>query len=650
MPDCFILSEIEAILTTLEKVRRRIRWHRAWRGLWLGLLCSASVWTFALLLYKVLPFPLEWVLWAGGVALISIPACFGRGWLRSITKEEAARWVDQREGLKERLSTALELEQNQAASPWWTLLLKDAARHASLINPKRLLPLHLPSFYSWILILLALGAGLGFIPEYRSKAVLQARQEKEIVRDVGRHLTELVRQSLTRRPPSTEQASKAIEAAEELGRQMVNGAITRPDALKELANVADKMRQEMKGLANTPALKPVQDAARPAPQTGGSPSPDSQKQMDAAQKALEDKAGSADALKDLKDQLAKAREAGAGLAGQNSESAAKARQELGEQLANISKKLADLGQSVPELNDAIQALKNGQTDMFLKDLDVATLDLDKMKAMAEAIASQQSASERMGKDLEEQLKLGQAEAAQQRLNEMVNALKEKSLTPEQLQKLMAEAKNAIDPGSHYGKVGDFLGKASNSMKAGDKASAADNLAKAAKELENLMASAVDAKSLSASLAACDKAGECLGSCLSWAKCKSGRVSKTGSKMGRGVGTWADENNWFFNPAIQQYVDNSDFKRPDTTPKGQTDRGDGELPENMAPTKLHGKFNPGGPMPSITLKGVSIKGKSTVAYQEAAAAAQSEAESALNQDQVPHGYQGAVKDYFNDLKK
>ena len=59
--------------------------------------------------------------------------------------------------------------------------------------------------------------------------------------------------------------------------------------------------------------------------------------------------------------------------------------------------------------------------------------------------------------------------------------------------------------------------------------------------------------------------------------------------------------------------------------------------------------PGGPMPSITLKGVSIKGQSTVELKAAAAAAQSDAQSALNQDQVPRAYQGAVKNYFDDIK-
>jgi hypothetical protein len=50
-----------------------------------------------------------------------------------------------------------------------------------------------------------------------------------------------------------------------------------------------------------------------------------------------------------------------------------------------------------------------------------------------------------------------------------------------------------------------------------------------------------------------------------------------------------------------------------------------------------------------LKGVSIKGESGVGYRQAVMAAQTDAQSALSQDQVPRAYQGPVKDYFNDLK-
>ena len=61
------------------------------------------------------------------------------------------------------------------------------------------------------------------------------------------------------------------------------------------------------------------------------------------------------------------------------------------------------------------------------------------------------------------------------------------------------------------------------------------------------------------------------------------------------------------------------------------------------------MQPGGPMPSITLRGVSIKGDSKVQYTEAVAAAQSDAQAALNQEQVPKAYKNAVRDYFDDLK-
>jgi hypothetical protein len=85
-------------------------------------------------------------------------------------------------------------------------------------------------------------------------------------------------------------------------------------------------------------------------------------------------------------------------------------------------------------------------------------------------------------------------------------------------------------------------------------------------------------------------------------------------------------------------------------RGTTDRGDAELNPALSPDKVKGQFSPGGPMPSITLKGVSIKGSSKVVLEEASVAAQADAQSALSQEKVPRAYQGAVRDYFDDQKK
>ncbi|MBI4661818.1 MAG: hypothetical protein HY735_23605 [Verrucomicrobia bacterium] len=117
-----------------------------------------------------------------------------------------------------------------------------------------------------------------------------------------------------------------------------------------------------------------------------------------------------------------------------------------------------------------------------------------------------------------------------------------------------------------------------------------------------------------------------------------------------MGTWADDSQWLDIAEIKDRWDNSGVVRPDEDPRGITDRGDAQLADNLVPTKVKGQINPGGPMPSITLKGVSIKGMSKVDYTEVVTAAQNEAQSALNQDQVPRAYQSAVRDYFDDLKK
>ncbi len=143
---------------------------------------------------------------------------------------------------------------------------------------------------------------------------------------------------------------------------------------------------------------------------------------------------------------------------------------------------------------------------------------------------------------------------------------------------------------------------------------------------------------------------CVGTCQGWKACNKPGIGQ-GGRPGGGVGTWADEKSgWMYDGQFSDHWDNSGAVRPDMDPRGHSDRGEGELSDALKPTKVKGQFTPGGQMPSITLKGVSLKGESKVAYEEAAAAAQSEAQSALSQEKVPRAYQGAVKDYFDDLKK
>ena len=209
---------------------------------------------------------------------------------------------------------------------------------------------------------------------------------------------------------------------------------------------------------------------------------------------------------------------------------------------------------------------------------------------------------------------------------------------------------AIDPAGNYGKVAEHLKNAGKQMQADNKPGAAQALAAAAKELGELTQQMGDAQELAATLDSLNQASMCIGSGQCWGMRTGNKpgVGK-GGHPGGGVGTWGDpDGQW--DGQWSDHWDNTGFARPDQDAMGHTDRGEGELSDALKPTKVKGQFKPGGQMPSITLKGVSIKGQSKVAYEEAATAAQSDAQSALSQEKVPRAYQGAVRDYFDDLKK
>jgi len=274
-----------------------------------------------------------------------------------------------------------------------------------------------------------------------------------------------------------------------------------------------------------------------------------------------------------------------------------------------------------------------------------------MRDLAKSLQQLQQQAEKLGKDLAEQLKNGQPELAQATLQKMINQLKSANLSSNQLGQLLQEVSKAVDPAGNYGKVADYLKSATQQMQAGQNPAAAQSLEAAANELGKLMQQMGDAQALMASLDSLNQASMCIGSCQGWGMRTGNKpgYNPNGNKPGGGVGTWSDSSaQW--DGQWSDHWDNSGVARPDQEARGITDRGPGELSDALRPTKVKGQFKPGGPMPSITLKGVSIKGQSKVAYEEAAAAAQSDAQSALSQEKVPRAYQGAVRDYFDDLKK
>jgi uncharacterized protein with von Willebrand factor type A (vWA) domain len=624
------------------------------RGFWQGLLAGASLWLATLAVYKVAPIPISILYIAGGIgAFCALAGLVIGGWRRA-SVDEMARWVDGKQHLQERLSTALELSKGaKAEEAWRELLVTDAAAHVKELDPRRLVQFSLPKASRWALLILALTAGLGFVPEYRSKNYLQKQTDQKVIKETGRQLADLTKRNLQKRPPALETTQKAMEAVNEVGEKLQKASLTRSEALKDLANVTDKLKDDIKEMGKDPTMKRLEQAAR---SPGGENSPDAarlQKQIDEAQKQLGNPTGTPDEMDKLNKDLAKLQEAAKAASANGSMSQAD-KEKISQSMAALSKQAQEMGMQMPNLDQAIQALAANQTDMFLKDLDQQMLDLEKMRDMAKSLQQMQQQMDKIGKDLAEQLKNGQPEAAQSTLQKMINQLNSGKLSQEDINKMMSEVSKAVDPAGQYGKVAEHLKNAAQSLQQGQKPGAAQSLAEASKELEKLMQQMGDAQAMMAELDALKQASMCVGSgdCQGWGMKPGNKPGfGNGGKPGSGVGTWAKEDGgWGYNGQMTDHWDNTGQVRPDQTPKGLSDRGDGELNDALKPTKVKGQFSPGGQMPSITLKGISIKGQSKVAYEEAAVAAQADAQSALSQEKVPRAYQGAVRDYFDDMKK
>src|SRR5438552_2621315 len=138
------MSDLKAIESALQRTARRQRWQRAWRGFWQGLLGGTLVWLLALVVFKLAPVPMAILPAAAIVGLILMLAGFVVGWVRRPSLAETARWVDQKQNLQERMSTALEVASARVDDSWKQLIAQDAAKCVPQIDPNRLLPFDLP--------------------------------------------------------------------------------------------------------------------------------------------------------------------------------------------------------------------------------------------------------------------------------------------------------------------------------------------------------------------------------------------------------------------------------------------------------------------------------------------------------------------------
>lgn len=645
------MSEKRGIDAKIDAATRRRKLQWGWQNMWLGLLIGVCLWLASLSVYKLAPVPQTTLLWAGVIGLALPLAGLLIGLAKRFAGSDTARWLDREIGLKERLSTAVEMSDISAKnSAWSALVISDAAKSAGKIEPGKLLPLRLPKVCHWTLLVLAACVGLGFVPEHRSQAHLDQQRDSAIIEDVGQNLTELTKLQVQLSPPQFEPTEDALESVQELGREFKRGKLVRDEALAKLSSLAERLRDQSSKLGHARTLKKMQQAARTPPGAGRQTKAEMQRQLDELKKSLgnakEAKHEQFDALKSKIDAV---KDAAAGLPDASSPEGQQARQELAQSMAALARMAEQIGLEMPNIDEALQSLESINIDQFLKNMDFAGEDLKKMADLAKAMQNLQMQMAKIGKTLGQQLENGQVPAAIESLQKMIEQLASAQLTPEQLEKMIQELQKALDPAEDFGECSKCLSDAKGKAKVGDKAGASQSLAEAAEELKKVLQQLGDMENMMAALQNLERAQLAVGNCQSFGSCQKPGVGPS-SKPGGGVGTWGDESYQLTPEDLAQQWDNSGFSRPGMDARGNTDRGPSIVPDDMVSTRIKGKINPKGSMPSFTLRGVSIKGSSRVQFQEAVTAAQSDARNALNQDKVPRAYRDSVRDYFDDLKE
>ena len=189
--------------------------------------------------------------------------------------------------------------------------------------------------------------------------------------------------------------------------------------------------------------------------------------------------------------------------------------------------------------------RGGSDRQVLKDLQLAEKDLDKLQqTWPRPCSSCSSRRPQVGKDLAEQLEKGQAEAAAETLQKMINQLKVgRAHAGTAAGQLMDEVDKAVSPARSTARCGDLPQERRSARCSRATSPAPPNPSPMPpRNSQDLMEQLGDAQDLKATLDALKRAQMCVGNGTELGPMPGPAPAgfKPGGKPGRGVGTWADE--------------------------------------------------------------------------------------------------------------
>jgi hypothetical protein len=385
-------------------------------------------------------------IWLGTSAGIAILGNGLRTWLRHPSHEQVAMEVDKRFSLRERLSSALLLDEAQRSTPIGAALLEDAMAKANRIDVRDKFTFQAPATLPWILLPILACVALLWVPNAisqekelaseQSKArVTQVKaQTKTILNQIQKLKNEAAEKGLKEIADDYEKLEKKLDALQKL---------EKPNESKLLADLNDikkEMQDRKESLGSPESLKKAfedlnSDKKGPA-----------DKFKQALQEADFDKA-----KKELEKMLEKL--ASKELTEQEMKALAQQLKELQEAIEKAredQKALLDsLKQEMEEAKQAGDMNKAGQLQQKIEQLEKALKDAEKADAFCEAC-------ENAAKALDKQ----DAQSAKESLDKMkgeIGKMMDKAKNARELEKMLEEMRS----GKKAGKSGSQGKQAAN---------------------------------------------------------------------------------------------------------------------------------------------------------------------------------------------
>jgi hypothetical protein len=232
-------------------------------------LCMGLTWAALAGLVLVAATRFQWwtdamdYLWA--VLLAGAIAGLIAGWTRQITPLVAAQIADERAGLKERLSTAVELAAAPGRSEIAEAQIRDAAQHAEGLRPAQVLPWRVPKQLRYVAGALAVLLGVIFIPDLPIFHSTQERIDREVMRSEGARIQRVAKEIEKKLGAKKKDGDKNAEIMrriaqnmKQLGKDQEKGRISKKQALLKMNALQKAMkRAENEAAGSQNASKPM---------------------------------------------------------------------------------------------------------------------------------------------------------------------------------------------------------------------------------------------------------------------------------------------------------------------------------------------------------------------------------------------------------